>query len=214
MFPIGAATFCWLVFQLYEYGWMFVLYVYIAAVVISALIYFFTIKNPDVFPKFGVVFPFINFIISIVWMWFLANIIVDVIQIIGNISDISVPFLGVTFMAIGNSVGDMMTDISLAKIGFPQMGMTATVSGSVFNVMLGLGLSLIVQGVKGRIVEPTPFVGSGMISGIVILAGVGLISIMVSYMVIAHYTYTRTYAYVQIIEYAGVLVLLVLIQII
>jgi Ca2+/Na+ antiporter len=116
-------------------------------------------------------------------------------------------------MAIGNSVGDMATDISLAKIGFPQMGMTATVSGSVFNVMLGLGLSLMLQGIKGTISQPTPFVGSGVISSIVIMAGVGLISIMVSYMVIAHYTYTRTYAYIQILEYVILLIGLIMIQI-
>ena len=214
IFPLGAATFLWLVFQLYQWSWYYVLGIYGLAIILTALIYLLTRKNPGAFPVWGVIFPFVNFLISVVWMWFLANIIVDIIEIVGNISDISIPFLGVTFMAIGNSVGDMMTDISLAKIGFPQMGMTATVSGSVFNVMLGMGMSLVIQGVKGNIAPPTPFVGSGMMSAIVIMAGVAMISVMVSYMVISKYTYTRGYALIQIMEYVGVLILMVVIQII
>jgi len=47
-------------------------------------------------------------------------------------------------MAFGNSISDLITDTSLAKIGFPQMGMTATVSGATFNMMLGLGLSMLI----------------------------------------------------------------------
>ena len=75
---------------------------------------------------------------------------VDVIQIGETITDIDFSYLGGTFMAIGNSVPDMMSNMTIIKIGFPLMGMTATVSGPVLNIMLGLGISFLRAGLSGR----------------------------------------------------------------
>jgi sodium/potassium/calcium exchanger 6 len=212
--PIGSSTFVWVVLELYKYGWKWVLYIYIAAAILSITIFLLTRARPKEFPAWGAIFSFYNFAVSILWLWFLANIIVDIIHIIGNVTGMSIPFLGVALLAFGNSVGDMMTDISLAKLGLAQMGMTATVSGSVFNVMLGFGLSLLIKGAKGELMQPTPFRGSGMISGVLIIAAVGMISLMVSVIVANGYTYTKTYAIIQILEYVGLILTLIIMQII
>ena len=112
---------------------------------------------------------------------------VDVIQIVGTITDIDLSYLGVTFMALGNSVPDMMTDMTVAKIGFPLMGMTATVSGPVFNIMLGLGISFLRAGLSGKIPPPTPFHGTGMQVSIAIIASFVLVAILLVVMFFRKY---------------------------
>ena len=109
---------------------------------------------------------------------------VDAIQIVGTISDIDISYLGVTFMALGNSIPDMMTDMTVAKLGYPLMGMTATVSGPVFNIMLGLGISFLRAGLSAPIPPPTPFVGAGMQVALAIICSLVIVTILIIVMFI------------------------------
>ena len=65
-----------------------------------------------------------SFLMSIVWIWMLANIVVDLITIYGDILGISSTFLGVTFLAIGNCIGDAMASMSISMKGYGGMAMT------------------------------------------------------------------------------------------
>jgi Ca2+/Na+ antiporter len=42
---------------------------------------------------------------SIVWIWFIANLIVDLLALIGVVSGIPPAYLGLTLIGVGNSVG-------------------------------------------------------------------------------------------------------------
>lgn len=64
------------------------------------------------------------FIMSIVWIWTFANIVVDLITIYGDIMGVSSTILAVTLLAIGNCVGDAMASYSIAKKGYGGMAMT------------------------------------------------------------------------------------------
>jgi sodium/potassium/calcium exchanger 6 len=154
--------------------------------VLSILIYF--TSKPYQSPPWLCACPFISFLTGIIWIWLFANIVVDAIQIIGTISDIDISYLGVTFMALGNSIPDMMTDMTVAKLGFPTMGMTATVSGPVFNIMLGLGISFLRAGISGAIAKPTPFKGTGMQVALAIICALVIVTILIIVMFIRKYS--------------------------
>ena len=49
--------------------------------------------------------------------------------------------LGATVLAIGNSLGDLYNNSSLASLGLGVMACTGTISGQLFNLLVGLGLN-------------------------------------------------------------------------
>jgi sodium/potassium/calcium exchanger 6 len=58
--------------------------------------------------------------------------------------------LGATLLAVGNSLGDLFNNSSLASQGFAVMACTGTISGQLFNLLIGFGLSLFRQTLQLR----------------------------------------------------------------
>lgn len=82
--------------------------------------------------------------ISAVWVWFLCSFVVDMLDLIGFITELSSAFLGATFLAAGNSIGDFVADTSIANLNLLEMAITGTYSSPTFNLMVGLGTSLVI----------------------------------------------------------------------
>ena len=61
----------------------------------------------------------------------------------GIILGLAPTLLGLTILAWGNSIGDLMANLSIAKKGYAEMAMTGCYAGPVFNLLLGLGLSTL-----------------------------------------------------------------------
>jgi sodium/potassium/calcium exchanger 6 len=74
------------------------------------------------------------------WIQILCSIIVDVLKLFGVITGFSPSLLGITIISWGNTLGDLFASISLAKSGFGEMAITGTMAGTIFNLMLGLGI--------------------------------------------------------------------------
>lgn len=88
-------------------------------------------------------FQLASFLMGMVWIYFLANIIVDLLMLMGMLTGVSVALLGLTVLSWGNSVGDAFASISISKKGFGEMALTGCIAGPVFNLMLGLGLTTV-----------------------------------------------------------------------
>lgn len=77
---------------------------------------------------------------SIVWVWFSANLLVDFIEILGVLTGASAPFLGVTLLAWGNITGDFIASLSISRKGFGEMALTGCFAGPMFDFGFGIGL--------------------------------------------------------------------------
>jgi sodium/potassium/calcium exchanger 6 len=51
--------------------------------------------------------------------------VVNVLQSVGRMWHISDAILGVTVLAWGNSIGDLISDVTVARKGFPRMAVGA-----------------------------------------------------------------------------------------
>ncbi|KAI2618522.1 hypothetical protein GGR54DRAFT_159884 [Hypoxylon sp. NC1633] len=91
-------------------------------------------------PKFHFLFCFLGFCISIAWISTIAGEVVGVLKAFGVILDISEAILGLTVFAVGNSVGDLVADITVARLGYPVMALSACFGGPLLNILLGIGL--------------------------------------------------------------------------
>lgn len=77
------------------------------------------------------------------WIWFTANILIDLLKAIGLLLNIPDTFLGMTVLTFGNSVTDLALNISLVKGGYGEMALAGSLAGPVFNLLVGLGSSLL-----------------------------------------------------------------------
>ena len=56
-----------------------------------------------------------------------------------------IAILGLTVLAIGNSVGDWVADTAVARAGHPSMGVASCFGSPLLNDVLGLGIALTVS---------------------------------------------------------------------
>ncbi len=87
---------------------------------------------------------FVALVVSGVWTWFLSAFVIDLLTLIGFITELPSAFLGVTLLSIGNSISDFIADVSIANLSYIDMAITGTYACPTFNMMLGFAISIVV----------------------------------------------------------------------
>ena len=118
----------------------------LGSTVVTALLV--TMTTPTEPPKYRFLLCFLGFIVSISWISTIANEVVGVLKAFGVILGISDAILGLTIFAVGNSLGDLVADITVARLGYPVMALSACFGGPMLNILLGIGISGLYMTVK------------------------------------------------------------------
>ncbi|XP_053593405.1 mitochondrial sodium/calcium exchanger protein [Microplitis demolitor] len=92
-------------------------------------------------PKYHNAFALLGFSGATLVVWVIASEVMAVLESIGFASGISDAMLGLTLLAWGNSVGDLISNVAIARQGFARMGYSACFGGPLFNTLVGLGLN-------------------------------------------------------------------------
>jgi len=93
---------------------------------------------------------FITIVTGLFWLDFLVSLIVDAISFVQLWTNASDLYLGMTFLGLSNSSVDLFVDYLLARRGLEVMAITGVFSGQMFNLLLGFGLSCIMQALSGH----------------------------------------------------------------
>ena len=84
-----------------------------------------------------------SFLMSMVWIAMLCEIIIDLLELFGLLTQLPSSLLGLTMLSWGNSLGDVFASMSISKNGFGEMALTGCIAGPAFNLMIGLGATTL-----------------------------------------------------------------------
>lgn len=98
-----------------------ILYSLVGSLVLLAVLLLST--SPDTKPKYHFLFCYLGFVIAIAWISTIAEEVVGILKAVGIILGMSEAILGLTVFAVGNSVGDLVADITVARLGYPVMAL-------------------------------------------------------------------------------------------
>ncbi|KAF9960698.1 hypothetical protein BGZ72_006268 [Mortierella alpina] len=108
-------------------------------ILVSVLIFMFSTEETP--PRFYEALAFMGFLVAMTWIFLVANEVVGILQAYGMILGVSDAILGLTVFAMGNSLGDLVANVTIAKLGFPRMALSACFGGPLLNMLVGLGIS-------------------------------------------------------------------------
>ncbi|XP_022081615.1 mitochondrial sodium/calcium exchanger protein-like [Acanthaster planci] len=167
----------------------------------------FLTSKPSQPPVYYIAFAFLGFVISVCWIFGIANEIINLLRMYGIVFDLSDAILGLTFLALGNCIGDLVNDIAMAKQGAPNMAISACFGGPIFNMLIGIGVATTIAtaqngGIFKLKTDTLQFV---------LAAGLG-ISLFTSmfFMIAARFRATKIYAVLLYIFYAVFLTIAIL----
>lgn len=147
------------------------LYAMTASAVLLLLI-FFLVPEATRAPIYMQTLSFAGFVFAISWVSLVANEVVGVLKALGLIFHISDAVLGLTVFAIGNSLGDLVANMTVAAMGFPMMALSACFGGPMLNILVGVGVS-------GLVVMPSSEGYHVELSNTIIISGITLLTTLI-----------------------------------
>jgi K+-dependent Na+/Ca+ exchanger-like protein len=110
---------------------------------------------PDVRnPKYSKFFP-LSFLMSIVWIGFYSFLMVWWATIIGLVAGIPDTVMGLTFLAAGTSIPDLLTSVIVARQGLGDMAVSSSIGSNIFDILVGLPVPWLVYSAvyKGKAMQ-------------------------------------------------------------
>nr|XP_012607707.1 sodium/potassium/calcium exchanger 6, mitochondrial isoform X1 [Microcebus murinus] len=133
------------VYGVYEIGGLLPVWavVVIAGTALASVTFFATSNRKP--PRLHWLFAFLGFLTSALWINAAATEVVNILRSLGVVFRLSNTVLGLTLLAWGNSIGDVFSDFTLARQGYPRMAFSACFGGIIFNILVGVGLGCLLQ---------------------------------------------------------------------
>nr|POE63316.1 putative cation exchanger c3a12.06c [Quercus suber] len=104
-------------------------------------------------PVYRTIMSLAGFVVSIAWISTIASQVVGALKALAVILNMSHAIMGLTIFAVGNSLGDLVADVTVANLGYPVMALSACIGGPMLNILLGIGLSgsyILLRGAEKR----------------------------------------------------------------
>ncbi|KAG5677105.1 hypothetical protein PVAND_006888 [Polypedilum vanderplanki] len=151
-------------------------------------------------PKYHVIFAAGSFAGSILVIYSVAKEVVSVMTTVAIISDMSDSMVGLSVLAWGNNIGDTFATIALAKQGYQQMAFAACFGGPMLNILLGIGITFIMKGLKS--LSNTAHARGGALGPNCIIFLISILSFTFFALLLTNFRTRKSIGYFCIIMYA------------
>merc|ERR1712137_1445713 len=124
------------------------------------------------------------FALSLVWLFLLSCCLLDWVTVVSNTLGIPAPVAGVTLLAAGTSVPDLLSSYIVAKHGEGDMAVSSSIGSNIFDILVGLPVPWLLFTVSSQLQEvqfETESLGSSVAVLIAMLLSVGVIVIAMNW---------------------------------
>lgn len=83
---------------------------------------------------------YISFFLSIVWIGAFSYVMVGWTELLGNTIGVPSVIMGLTFLAAGTSVPDLLSSVIVARMGEGDMAVSSSIGSNIFDILVGLPL--------------------------------------------------------------------------
>lgn len=136
-------------------------------------------------PRFFPLHVLIAFAYSILWIYAVSSQLVASLSLAGGVAGISTTIIGILVLAWGNSFGDLVADVALARNGAAETAIAAVFGGPIQNVLLTIGMSFCLAAWRsgdGRILQfselkPDIFIAIGTLFLVLLICFVAIVPI-------------------------------------
>jgi Ca2+/Na+ antiporter len=112
-------------------------------IIVLPLVALMTFTIPDVRrPGMGK-WCYLSFIITICWIGVFSFFMVNWTETLGNTFGIPAVVMGLTFLAAGTSVPDLLSSVIVARRGSGDMAVSSSIGSNIFDILVGLPLPWI-----------------------------------------------------------------------
>uniref|UniRef100_A0A7S4UQ24 Sodium/calcium exchanger membrane region domain-containing protein n=1 Tax=Guillardia theta TaxID=55529 RepID=A0A7S4UQ24_GUITH len=115
----------------------------VAAVIGAFVAYYIWSSTSNKRPAWHRSLAFAGFAAAVIWIYATAAEIVNVVLAFGVIFELGNVSLGISLLAIGIGMQDLVTNIGVARAGYPNMAASACVGAPLMNILMGLGCCAI-----------------------------------------------------------------------
>lgn len=116
---------------------------YVRWLVVSPLVLVMALTIPDVRnPKLSK-FCYLSFVLSICWIGVFSYFMVSFTEVIGATIGIPSVVMGLTFLAAGTSVPDLLSSVIVARMGEGDMAVSSSIGSNIFDILVGLPIPWI-----------------------------------------------------------------------
>lgn len=91
---------------------------------------------------FSLVLSVAGALMGVLWTKIVSELLIDSLNFIGLVANLSTTYLGLTIIAIGSALPDAITTVALAKNGQAALGLTGGYAGQIFGLLVGFGSSM------------------------------------------------------------------------
>lgn len=146
----------------------------------------------------------LTFIGSMVWLGFFSGAMVWWATIVGWCWNIPSTVMGITFIAAGTSVPDLLTSVIVAKQGYADMAVSSSIGSNIFDILIGLPFPWLCWCIHSR---GSVQVGTGdtsLVQSILVLFGM-LLAVFLT-VVLNKWVMTRSLGYTMFVLYVVFLI--------
>lgn len=150
----------------------------------------------------------LSFIMSIVWIGIFSYFMVWFATTIGAVIGIPDPVMGLTFLAAGTSIPDLLSSVIVARQGAGDMAVSSSIGSNIFDILVGLPLpwltSILILG------EPVKVASGSLVFSVMIL--VIMLILVIATIALSKWRMTKTLGMTMFGLYAVFVALSLLIE--
>ncbi len=202
IYPIPGMLFAtWAVMQEFSYR---VLFIGLALGMLLLILFVLTLEEEP--PAWEVPMYIMGMVGGLMWTYILVNLLIDLLESTKIIFNLNKTFMGLTILAIGSSMPDAVTTITLCKNSESIMAISGAYSGQLFALTIAFGIAMLKLTLKEG---PQPFdlfnpdkLEENGLNLIVIFTGLAVLIVTLIYCSLTGFTMSKKFGWFLLSVYA------------